>query len=56
MEIPFKDVIDRATVPRMPWHDIHLCLGAPLASHPDPRFRYRSFVLARSINKSRSMI
>ncbi len=43
VEIPFKDVIDRATVPRMPWHDIHLCLGTPFAlcplSRPNP-FRF----------------
>lgn len=32
VEIPFKDVIDRDAVPRMPWHDVHLGLGAPF--HP----------------------
>jgi phospholipase D1/2 len=30
VEIPFKDVIERENVPRMPWHDVHL----GLRTHP----------------------
>lgn len=28
VEVPFKDVIERENVPRMPWHDVHIGLRA----------------------------
>lgn len=31
VEIPFKDVIERESVPRMPWHDVHLGLHGEAA-------------------------
>ena len=29
VEVPFKDVIERENVPRMPWHDVHIGLRTP---------------------------
>ena len=31
LERPFTDLVDRTTVPRMPWHDIHCCVDRDAA-------------------------
>lgn len=44
LDKPYEDMYDRTKVPRMPWHDIHMCtLGQPardLARHYVQRWNY----------------
>nr|CCA20619.1 Phospholipase D putative [Albugo laibachii Nc14] len=46
---PFEDLVDRASVPRMPWHDVHCSIAGPAAQDVAYHFIQRwNFVCSKN--------
>ncbi|CAF0944765.1 unnamed protein product, partial [Brachionus calyciflorus] len=54
---PFKDLFDRATVPRMPWHDVGGCVCGPGARDIARHFIQRwNYVKMKKVRKNKNFV